>query len=98
VPNGSRDVRLCFLVRYATIHCNEIAEKPQDDTPTVLTSNNDPNPLWQRALQLGNWAQVGNARMSPVMIYGLGEGTHQIILENRDHNRPMSIDAVLVQP
>jgi hypothetical protein len=92
---GSRDVQVCLVVTSANIHCNVVAERP---VSYVGGDNDKPNAAWSRAVQLAQYSQVGFAKFSPVMFYGLGTGTHQLIIENRDHNRIMSIDAILVQP
>jgi hypothetical protein len=93
--SGSRDIQLCLIVTSATIHCNPVAERP---VSYVGGDNDKPNAAWSRAVQLAQYSQVGFAKFSPVMFYGLGTGTHQLIIENRDHNRIMSIDAIMVQP
>jgi hypothetical protein len=85
---GTRDAQLCLVITNAIMHCNPLAE---NGLPVA-------NIAWARAFQIAQFSQVGSVRMSPVMFYGLGGGTQQLIIENRDHNRIMSIDAILVQP
>jgi hypothetical protein len=94
--NRSRDVRICLLISLATIHCTQnsdtttlgIAEPPElPDTPAP----------YALAVDMANFSQNGAlSYFTPIMFYGLGEGDHQLIFENRDHNRFMGIDAVLV--
>ncbi len=82
----SRSVRICKALTGATIHC----------TPEVRTTTSN---AIKQAFQIGEFSQSGAAsNFTPVMFYGLGEGTHHIILENRDHNRKFGIDAIMVQP
>jgi hypothetical protein len=46
---------------------------------------------------MANFSQFGaTSYFTPIMFYGLGAGEHQVILENRDHNRFMGIDAIQV--
>jgi hypothetical protein len=91
--NRSRDVRICLLISLATIHCTQnsdtttlgIAEPPATPAPYAL------------AVDMANFSQLGAlSYFTPIMFYGLGEGEHQLIFENRDHNRFMGIDAILV--
>ncbi|MFQ3657607.1 MAG: hypothetical protein SNJ54_01550, partial [Anaerolineae bacterium] len=83
---SSRHVNLCLLITAAGGNPGNVH--------CSATSQTAPRPSVQQAW----WAQTGTGRMSPVMIYGLGEGVHTLIIENRDHNRPLSIDAIAVQP
>jgi hypothetical protein len=86
---STRDAHLCLLVTNATIHCD-----PQATRGVSAGSN----AAWERALQIAQFSQALTfGRFSPIMFYGLGEGTHTLIIENRDHNRTMSIDAIQVQ-
>jgi hypothetical protein len=34
---------------------------------------------------------------APITLYGFGAGTHEIILENRDHGRYFFVDAIEVR-
>jgi hypothetical protein len=82
--NGSRDVSVCLLVQTAGNRAGAVhCGETSETTKTV---------------QQAQWSQFGTGRFSPIMIYGLGAGTHQLIIENRDHNRVLSIDAIMVQP
>lgn len=83
---SSRHVNLCLLITSAGGNPGNVHCSP--------TSQTAQRPSVQQAW----WTQTGTGRMSPVMIYGLGEGVHTLIIENRDHNRPLSIDAIAVQP
>jgi hypothetical protein len=83
---SSRHVNLCLLITSAGGNPGNVH--------CSTTSQTAQRPSVQQAW----WTQTGTGRMSPVMIYGLGEGVHTLIIENRDHNRPLSIDAIAVQP
>ena len=86
---STRDAHLCLLVTNATIHC---------DTQATRGVSAGSNAAWERALQIAQFSQsISFGRFSPIMFYGLGEGTHTLIIENRDHNRNMTIDAIQVQ-
>ncbi|MDQ7034848.1 MAG: hypothetical protein Q9P01_08425 [Anaerolineae bacterium] len=93
LTNRSRDVRICLLITYATIHCTQSS----DTTNTGITNPPASAPPYALAVDMANFSQFGGrSYFTPIMFYGLGEGTHQIILENRDHNRFIGIDAILV--
>lgn len=45
--------------------------------------------------QLANFSQNGKTTyFTPIVFYGLGDGTHVVIFENREHGRILSIDAI----
>gem|GEM_PF-6900103 len=86
---GTRDARMCLVVTGANIHCTEDA---------VKTIASGANAAWERAIQLAQFSQFGaTTRFSPIMFYGLGESKHLLIVENRDNNRILSIDAIEVK-
>lgn len=91
--NRSRDVRICLLISYATIHCTQSS----DTTNLGITHPASPAP-YALAVDMAQFSQSAGAvsYFTPIMFYGLGEGEHQLIFENRDHNRFMGIDAILV--
>jgi hypothetical protein len=41
-------------------------------------------------------SKVGTTYFTPIIFYGLGTGSHQIIIENRNHAKKMGVDAVRV--
>ncbi len=83
---SSRHVNLCLLITAA------------GSNPGNVHCGETSQTVQRPSVQQAWWSQAGAGRMSPVMIYGLGEGVHTLIIENRDHNRPLSIDAIAVQP
>lgn len=78
---NSSDVRVCLLITEATVHCGAYGES--DDIAALQTSN------FSQGL-------VGLKYFTPVVFYGLGDGTHPIIIENRDHGKKLSIDAIMI--
>ena len=50
-------------------------------------------------LLCNNFSQKGRGGfLTPVAFYGLGEGQHQIVLENKDPGRNFTVDAIQVTP
>lgn len=49
------------------------------------------------ASQMANFSQAGRRIFfTPIVFYGLGDGEHVVIIENRDHARTLSFDALWV--
>jgi hypothetical protein len=49
----------------------------------------------QKAKQSSNFSQNGTLTyFTPIVFYGIGDGSHRVIFENRDHGRGLSIDAI----
>ena len=91
---NTADARICVIVTGAVIHCTaasatsaQAVQNPDDPAPYAL------------AFELANFSQAGRRTyFAPIMFYGLGSNTpHQIIIENRDHTKTLSVDAILVQ-
>lgn len=83
---NSSDVSVCLVDRDTVIHCTELAEGTSDRP-------------YSNGAQVTNMSQRGVRKpFTPVMFFGLGSGEHDIILENRDHNRRMMLDGISVQP
>ncbi|MGB1287414.1 MAG: hypothetical protein ACPG7F_12825, partial [Aggregatilineales bacterium] len=49
-------------------------------------------------VQMGNFSQKGRGYVVPIMFYGLGQGENVVIIENREHNRDLHVDAIMIQP
>ena len=95
---GSRDNRICLLITFATIHCTGASDTSAAGIVNPpLDSENEPV-AYALAVDMANFSQFSAAArfFTPIMFYGLGEGPHQLIIENRDHNRITSIDAIHV--
>jgi uncharacterized protein (DUF2141 family) len=91
---NTADARICVVVTGAVIHCSSASATSSQD----VQNPDDPAP-YALAFELANFSQSGRrSYFAPIMFYGLGSGdTHQIIIENRDHNKTFSVDALLVQ-
>jgi hypothetical protein len=95
---NTADARICVVVTNTVIHCT-----PEAATSAVGIQNPDASaPPYALAVELASFSQSGRrAYFTPIMFYGLGISDmtypHRIIIENRNHGRQLSIDAILVQ-
>ena len=91
---SSADARFCLLITSVTIHCTEQAEI---NYPAPQEIGDPPEPPYELARQMGSFSQNGRRTFFvPVMFYGMGEGEHVIVIENRDNDRRLSVDGVLI--
>jgi hypothetical protein len=78
----------------AVIHCTRDSATAAEDVQNPPVS---PAP-YALAFELANFSQAGRiSYFAPIMFYGLGSGEHTIIIENRDHTKKLSFDAILIQ-
>ena len=85
--NNSRQVNICMLITGETPHCVRSSETttPPAGSPVGNTH------------EMTEFSQNGPfANFVPVMLYGLGEGEHTIIMENAAHNQEFNLDAIRV--
>ncbi|MGJ3241300.1 MAG: hypothetical protein ACFE0Q_21515 [Anaerolineae bacterium] len=96
---NTRDTRVCVVVTGAVIHCTQEAS-----SSAAEIENPTSNAPWALAVETASFSQSGRGRtyFTPIMVYGLGNNSspdlpHIIIMENRDHGRALTIDAVQVR-
>ena len=98
---NTADARVCVIVSSAVIHCTPEASTSAVGVEVESTPGNDAP--WALAVETANFSQQNRRRsyFAPIMFYGLGGSSpdlpHTIIIENRDHGRTLSIDAIQVQ-
>ena len=94
---NTADARICVLITGAVIHCADEAS-----TTAAEVENPTSSASWALAVETANFSQSSRRRVyfAPIMFYGLGSSTadlpHTIIIENRQHGRSLSIDAIQV--